>query len=115
MLVIARRKGESIVIGDDVEIVVTEVTRTTVKLAISAPRGRRVLRGEVHRSIGAANRSAAQSNLTSLPQAVPVASTDALRALTAAKVDAPSRQRSDTADRQETGTVAEPVEAPVAR
>lgn len=44
MLVISRRKYERIRIGDDIEIVVVETRRGTVKLGILAPRGVKVLR-----------------------------------------------------------------------
>lgn len=61
MLVISRRKGQRVTIGDEIELVVTEVHRSHVKLGIKAPRGFTVLRGEVHDSIESANRAAAES------------------------------------------------------
>jgi carbon storage regulator len=63
MLVISRRKGQRIAIGDDIEIVITEVHRSTVKVGIRAPRGYTVLRGEVSEAISAANREAASITL----------------------------------------------------
>jgi len=63
MLVISRRKGQRVSIGDDIELVVTEVHRSSVKLGIRAPRGLVVLRGEIRDSIEEANRSAAQSSV----------------------------------------------------
>ena len=62
MLVISRRKGQRVSIGDEIELVVTEVHRSSVKLGIRAPRGLTVLRGEVRDSIEAANREAAASS-----------------------------------------------------
>ncbi|MGA2325870.1 MAG: carbon storage regulator [Bryobacteraceae bacterium] len=47
MLVIRRRAGESVLIGEDVEIQVTEIGPSRVKLCISAPREVTVLRKEV--------------------------------------------------------------------
>ena len=38
MLVVTRKKGESILIGDDIEISIAGVENGTVKLAINAPR-----------------------------------------------------------------------------
>lgn len=38
MLVMSRREGETILIGDDIELVVVHVGRTRVKLGIRAPR-----------------------------------------------------------------------------
>ncbi|MDX2055293.1 MAG: carbon storage regulator [Polyangiaceae bacterium] len=61
MLIIARKKNESIFIGDDVEIVISELSRSVVKVAISAPRGTRVLRGEIREAILLANRAATET------------------------------------------------------
>jgi len=63
MLVISRRKGQRVSIGEEIELVVTEVHRSSVKLGIRAPRGLVVLRGEIRDSIEEANRSAAQSSV----------------------------------------------------
>jgi carbon storage regulator len=63
MLVISRRKGQRVSIGEEIELIVTEVHRSSVKLGIRAPRGLTVLRGEVRDSIEEANRSAAQSSV----------------------------------------------------
>src|SRR5688572_14693275 len=63
MLVISRRKGQSITIGDEIELVVTELHRSTVKLGIRAPRGLAVLRGEIRETIEQANRAAAASSM----------------------------------------------------
>ena len=46
MLVLSRRRGQTIRIGDDIEIIVKRVHRSSVKLAIRAPTGLLVLRGE---------------------------------------------------------------------
>jgi carbon storage regulator len=84
MLVISRRKGQRIVIGDDIELVVTSVTRNTVKLGIKASRGLAVLRGEVRDAILEANRVAAESSLehaVALAESGPPAATDAVTPL----------------------------------
>jgi carbon storage regulator len=47
MLVISRRAGESVLIGEDVEIQVLETGSGRVKLGINAPRAVPVLRNEV--------------------------------------------------------------------
>jgi carbon storage regulator len=59
MLVIRRRAGESLFIGDDVEIKVLEVGPTQIKLGIAAPKEITVLRSEV-RQTQQANRAAAE-------------------------------------------------------
>lgn len=47
MLVIRRRRGESVVVGEDIEIEILEVTPTQVKLGIRAPKEVTVLRSEI--------------------------------------------------------------------
>ena len=48
MLVIRRRPGESVFIGDDVELEILEIAGSQVKLGIRAPREITVLRAEIH-------------------------------------------------------------------
>jgi carbon storage regulator len=55
MLIIRRRVGERIVIGSNIEVIVQSATRRVVRLAIQAPKGIPVLRGEVHDAVVAAN------------------------------------------------------------
>ena len=59
MLVLSRKLNQSIMIGDDVRIVVVSVDRDTVKLGIEAPRAIPVHRSEVYEEIQLANRAAA--------------------------------------------------------
>ncbi len=47
MLVITRKTSESILIGDDIEVVVSEIGAERVKLAIRAPKGVPILRREL--------------------------------------------------------------------
>lgn len=61
MLIVQRRVGERIVIGNGIEVVVTEVGARGVRLGVIAPRGVLVLRGEVHDAIAAANTAATGS------------------------------------------------------
>jgi carbon storage regulator len=60
MLVISRRAGQSIWIGDDIEIQVVEVAANRVKLGITAPRNVPVLRDEI-KLTGETNRAAARA------------------------------------------------------
>ena len=66
MLIIARRKGQRILIGDDVEVVVTELSKGVVKLGIVAPTERIILRGET-KDVADANRDAMATSLDQLP------------------------------------------------
>jgi len=59
VLVLTRRAGESIVIGDDVRVVVLDVRGDTVRLGIDAPRSVQVHRAEVYAEVQAANAAAA--------------------------------------------------------
>lgn len=59
MLVLTRRTGESIVIGDDVVVTVLEVRGEVVRLGVDAPRQVTVHRAEVYRELTAANQAAA--------------------------------------------------------
>jgi len=47
MLVLSRKRGERLQIGDDVTITVLEVQGQRVRFGIEAPKSTRVLRGEL--------------------------------------------------------------------
>ena len=51
MLVLSRKKDESIMIGDDVEIIIVDVRGDKVKLGIKAPRSISVHRKEIYDAI----------------------------------------------------------------
>lgn len=59
MLVLTRRAGESVMIGDDVVVTVLETRGDVVRLGIKAPRSVQVHREEVYQELQAANREAA--------------------------------------------------------
>jgi carbon storage regulator len=67
MLILARRIGESIMIGDQVEISVVDIKGDQVKLGIKAPPQVKVYRREVYAAIQAENRAAA-----SVPATLPI-------------------------------------------
>ena len=48
MLVLSRKRGEKIVIGNDMSVVVSRIEGSRVTLAIEAPKGVSIRRGEVH-------------------------------------------------------------------
>ncbi len=60
MLVLSRRKDETIMIGDDIEITIVDVRGDTVRLGIQAPRSVSVHRKEIYNAIQAENIAAAQ-------------------------------------------------------
>jgi carbon storage regulator len=51
MLVLSRRKDESIIIGDEIEIMIADVRGNKVRIAIDAPKNISVHRKEVYESI----------------------------------------------------------------
>lgn len=48
MLVITRKTDESIIIGDDIEITVLDISRDRVKLGIDAPKSVKIVRNEIY-------------------------------------------------------------------
>ena len=68
MLVITRRKDESLLIGDDIEIKIVKVEDGSVRLAISAPRDINILRKEVFERVKEENKEAISGNLDILKE-----------------------------------------------
>lgn len=66
MLVLTRKTNESIMIGDQIELVVVDIHGDQVKLGIRAPREVSVHRKEVYDEIKKANISAVQDNAPKL-------------------------------------------------
>ena len=66
MLTLTRSVGETIRIGDDIEVHVVEVRGGTVRLGFKAPREVAIHREEVYRQIAEANLLAAQVTADSL-------------------------------------------------
>lgn len=59
MLVLGRKLGERILVGDDVVVTVVSVGRDGVRVGIDAPREVRVHRAEIVDQVAADNRAAA--------------------------------------------------------
>ena len=59
MLVLSRRAGESVVIGDDVTLTILEVRGDVVRVGIAAPRSVAVHRAELLEALEASNQDAA--------------------------------------------------------
>ncbi|NQX47196.1 carbon storage regulator CsrA [Paenibacillus tritici] len=69
MLVLTRKKGESIIIQDNIEITILSVEGDIVKVGINAPKHVDIFREEVYLSIKEANKESAsptQGNLNAL-------------------------------------------------
>jgi carbon storage regulator len=68
MLVLTRKVHQSIVIGDDVEVVVLEVRGEQVRLGIKAPKNVSVHRKEVYEQIQGENVSASEVRPEDIPE-----------------------------------------------
>ena len=67
MLVITRKVGERICLGDDVTVTVLDIVGSSVRLGIEAPREIPVYRHEIWMAIQEENRAAAQASVNDLP------------------------------------------------
>ena len=67
MLVLTRKVHQSIIIGDDVEVVVLEVRGEQVRLGIRAPKEVAVHRKEIYEQIHEENVEAAKVNPEDVP------------------------------------------------
>lgn len=81
MLVLTRKIGESVLIGDDIEITLLDIKGDSVRLGIQAPRETRIQRAEILRAVMEENVSAA---------------TDSREGAEAAITEALTRRRSET-------------------
>jgi carbon storage regulator len=58
MLVLARKKGETIIIDGEIEVTVISVEGETVKVGINAPKTKQIHRKEVYEAIQKENKAA---------------------------------------------------------
>ncbi len=63
MLVVKRKQGEGIKIGNDIEITIVKLEDNTVKIAIEAPKHIKVLRSELYKEILEENKKALESTV----------------------------------------------------
>jgi carbon storage regulator len=63
VLVFTRKKGESLIIGNEIEVTILNVGSGTVKVGISAPRHISVHRQEVYEAIKRENLAASKSQI----------------------------------------------------
>ena len=69
MLILTRRPGERVVIGDDILVTVMGVSGHTVRLGIAAPAGVPIYREEIWLAVEEENRAAAAAAADALPTA----------------------------------------------
>ncbi len=63
MLILTRKKDESIIIENDIEIKVLDISEGKVKIGIEAPKDIEILRKELYFSVEEENIAAAESNI----------------------------------------------------
>jgi carbon storage regulator len=66
LLILTRKVGESVAIGDDIQVSVVEIKGTQVKLGIRAPKDVTVHREEIYLKIQEENRRASQVSTDTL-------------------------------------------------
>jgi len=66
MLVLTRKPGEGIIIGDDIKITVIEMKGGGIRIGIDAPYEKKIYRQEVYERICQENKEASQWNLADL-------------------------------------------------
>ena len=64
MLALSRKVGESIIIDNDIEIVVLDIKGEQIKIGINAQKTVPIYRKEVYEQIQEANKEAVESNTT---------------------------------------------------
>jgi carbon storage regulator len=74
MLVLTRKVGESIRIGDEIEVVVTAVDQNKVRIGVKSPRSVPVYREELYRRIQLENQQAAGVAMNDLEEMLKIVS-----------------------------------------
>jgi len=66
MLIVTRKKGESLMIGDDIEIVISKIDDGSVKIGIKAPKDVQILRKELYEEVEQENKEATKIDISIL-------------------------------------------------
>lgn len=61
MLVLSRKMGESIIIGDNIEISIVDIQGDNIRIGINAPKTIKIFRKEVYQEIQAENKRASEN------------------------------------------------------
>ena len=68
MLIITRRAGQKIMLGDDITVHVMEIVGNNVRLGVEAPKRLPVYREEIWAAVKEENQASATADADSLPQ-----------------------------------------------
>lgn len=63
MLILTRKKGQSIIINNDIEILISAIDGDQVKIGINAPQSVGILRKEVYDAVQASNKEASGAKI----------------------------------------------------
>ena len=74
MLIITRRAGQKIMLGDDVTVHVMEIVGNSVRIGVEAPKSLPVYREEIWAAVKEENAAAARTGADALPNDLPVSS-----------------------------------------
>lgn len=66
MLVLSRKKGQGIMLGDDIELTIIEIQGDQVRIGINAPKNVSIYRKELFLEIQEENKKAASSGVVDL-------------------------------------------------
>jgi len=117
MLILTRRPGERVVIGDEILVTVMGVSGHTVRLGIAAPQGVPIYREEIWLAVKEENRAAAEAAPDALPAEPPKAPTEQKPgATTPAEPPTPTAEKLDSTPAEPpTRTAEKPDGTPEAR
>ena len=69
MLILARKSGENILIGDNIVIKIIDISKGMVKLGLDAPKDMLILREELKKAVENANKEASkEANINELEE-----------------------------------------------
>lgn len=68
MLIITRRPGERIMLGDETRIHIMEIVGNSVRVGVEAPKSIPVYREEIWNAVKEENKAAAAADTTTLPR-----------------------------------------------
>lgn len=63
MLVVTRKQGQGIKIGDNIEITIEKIDDNSVKVSINAPKEVKILRSELYKEITTENKEASRVDM----------------------------------------------------
>ena len=63
MLILTRKTNQKLIINDNIEIIIMEVYKNTVKIGINAPNDVQIYREEIYNEIKKSNKQAKEINL----------------------------------------------------